>query len=69
LPKVTSGTGRLFIDGTLVGERHFSRFGGFASSINETFDVGRDTGSPVSSDYESPYAFNGKVKRVSVELK
>jgi len=69
LPKVTSGTGRLFIDGTLVGERHFVQFGGFASSINETFDVGRDSGSPVSSDYESPFAFNGKVKRVSVELK
>ena len=63
LPKVTSGTGRLFVDGTLAGERHFAQFGGFASSINETFDVGRDSGSPVSKSYESPFAFNGKVKR------
>jgi arylsulfatase len=69
LPKVTSGTGRLFIDGNPVGETHFTRFGDFASSINETFDVGQDTGSPVSSSYESPFAFTGKVSRVSIELK
>jgi arylsulfatase len=69
LPKITSGTGRLFVDGTLVGERHFAQFGAFASSINETFDVGRDSGSPVSKSYESPFAFTGKVKSVTIELK
>jgi arylsulfatase len=68
LPKVTSGTGRLFVDGNLVGERRFSQFGAFTSSINETFDIGSDTGSPVSNSYESPFAFNGKVKRVSIDL-
>ena len=69
LPRVTSGTGRLFVDGNLVGERHFCQFGGFASSINETFDVGRDSGSPVSKSYESPFAFTGKVKSVTIDLK
>jgi arylsulfatase len=40
-------------------------------SASETFDVGVDLGSPVSLDYfdRRPFAFNGKIKEVKVELK
>jgi arylsulfatase len=63
-----AGTAQLFINGKKVGEGTFSHFGGFTSSITETFDVGRDTGSPVSAAYTEPYAFTGKVDKVSIDL-
>ena len=42
---------------------------GFAQT--DTFDVGVDLGSPVSLDYfdRRPFAFNGKIEKVKVELK
>jgi arylsulfatase len=42
-----------------------------AFTASETFDVGTDLGSPVSLDYEErrPFAFNGKIQQVKVELK
>ena len=38
-------------------------------SADETFDVGMDTGSPVSADYESPNPFTGSIKSVRIELR
>ena len=67
-PKVTSGTGRLFIGDKKVGETHFAETGAFRSSINDTFDVGENSGSPVSRDYASPFPFNGKVERITIDL-
>jgi arylsulfatase len=42
-----------------------------AFSASETFDVGTDLGSPVSLDYfdRRPFQFNGRIEKVSVELK
>jgi len=39
-------------------------------TASETFDVGVDLGSPVSSNYEErrPFAFDGKIKSVEVEM-
>jgi arylsulfatase len=62
------GKAELFINGKKVGEGTFSQFGGFTSSITETFDVGKDTGSPVSAAYTEPYAFTGTVEKVSIDL-
>jgi hypothetical protein len=41
-----------------------------ACSASETFDVGVDLGSPVSFDYfdRQPFAFNGKISAVIVDL-
>src|SRR5262249_34949918 len=50
------GTGR--VDKTVPG-----RF-----SADETFDIGMDTGSPVSTDYRSPNAFTGKITKVTFDL-
>ena len=36
-------------------------------SIDETFDIGLDTGSS-PADYRAPYPFSGVIKRVDVEL-
>jgi len=42
-----------------------------AFTASETFDVGVDLGSPVSLDYfdRRPFAYNGKIEKVAVELK
>jgi arylsulfatase len=60
------GTGNLFIDGELVGQAKFERFA--SMRFNETFDIGRDRASPVSTEYESPFAFNGEIKEVRLTL-
>jgi hypothetical protein len=37
-------------------------------SIEEGADVGVDLGTPVSSTYESPFAFNGTVHSVKINI-
>lgn len=36
-------------------------------SADETFDIGADTGSPVSDDYASPNRFTGNIKKVVID--
>lgn len=36
--------------------------------MQEGFDVGSDTISPVSNKYESPFPFTGKIKRVIIDI-
>ena len=62
------GTGTLTLNGKQVGSTHFSNFGAFNSSINETLDIGKDTGSPVSTAYTSPDSYAGRVTRVTIDL-
>jgi arylsulfatase len=63
-----AGTAEMFINGRKVGETRFSQFGDFRTSINESFDVGKDTGSPVSAAYDAPNAFTGTVNKVTIDL-
>ena len=37
-------------------------------SRDETLDIGEDTGTPVSEDYQVPFGFTGELKRVLVRL-
>ena len=37
-------------------------------SIDETLDIGEDTGTPVSEDYQIPFKFTGNLKRVLIGL-
>jgi arylsulfatase len=62
------GDGVLTVNGHTVGGLHFSQFGDFTDAINETLDVGRDTGSPVSPAYTSPYPFQGTIQHVAIDL-
>jgi arylsulfatase len=62
------GKATVSVNGKLVGSAHFSEFGGFGSSIDEPLDIGRDTGSPVSSDYTAPNPYAGRVTRVTIDL-
>jgi arylsulfatase len=37
-------------------------------TLDETLDVGFDTGTPVSEDYETPFRFSGSLKSVTIDL-
>lgn len=65
--KVRPGVGRLYIGYKLVGQAHLDTFAAF--HYGESFDIGQDRGSAVSKDYEGPFAFNGKISEVRLELK
>lgn len=58
------GTGRLFINGQLVGESQIT-----SGSLDfGSFGVGQSYGSSVSTDFESPFKFTGTLEKVTVEL-
>jgi hypothetical protein len=65
------GTGTLSVDGEKVAEGKIERTVGRRFSLDETFDVGEDTGSPVVEDYadKMPFRFTGKLERVTIELR
>lgn len=62
------GEGRLFIDGKKVGEGRIEKTVPAGFSANETFDTGRDTGSPASDAYESPFPFTGTISKVVFDV-
>ncbi len=60
----------LSVDGKEVAKGRIERTIGIRFSLDETFDVGEDTGTPLDfNTYDVPFKFNGKLKKVSVELK
>lgn len=62
----TQGTARLFVNGKPAGE---TRIANFSAVYGETLDIGKDLGSPVSRAYEAPFAFNGTIEKVTLDLK
>jgi arylsulfatase len=62
------GTAKLFVNGESVGETRVDKTVPARYSADETFDIGMDTGSPVSNDYASPNRFTGKLKKVDIVL-
>ena len=65
------GTGTLSVDGKKVAEGKIERTVGRRFSLDETFDVGEDTGTPVVEDYadKMPFKFTGKLKKLVIEVK
>ncbi len=63
-------TGVLLVDGTQVAEGRIDATIGGRFSLDETFDVGEDTGTPVVEDYvdKMPFAFTGTLKKFMVIL-
>jgi arylsulfatase len=63
------GNVSLYYDGKKVGEGRVEHTVPMCMSADETADVGRDTGTPVSSDYtRQTSVFNGKVNWVQIDL-
>ena len=62
------GTATMLVDGKKVAEGRIESTLAFRISLDETLDIGEDTGTPVSEDYKVPFKFNGKLSKVVVEL-
>ena len=62
------GIGRLYIDDVKVGEAQIPQTIKFISSLDESFDAGRDIGTPVTEEYKADAQFSGTIKKVSVDL-
>jgi hypothetical protein len=63
-----SGTGVLSVDGKEVAQGKIERTIPFRISADETLDIGEDTGTPVSEEYQVPFKFTGDLKKVAIQL-
>jgi arylsulfatase len=63
-------TGALLVDGKQVAEGRIPQTVPIRFSLDETFDIGEDTGTPVVEDYvnKMPFAFTGTLKKFVVIL-
>jgi len=60
----------LSVDGKQVDQKRIERTIPIRFSLDETFDVGEDTGTPVDFDlYDVPFKFNGELIKLIVDLK
>ena len=62
------GTGTISVDGKQVAQGRIDRTTPLRFSIDETFDVGEDTGTPVNLDYDVPFKFTGQIEKVVINL-
>ena len=63
------GQAKLSVDGASVGQGRIRQTLFSRISLDETMDIGMDTGTPITEDYQVPFAFNGFLKAVTIELK
>jgi arylsulfatase len=63
------GTATLTVDGKEVGKGRVERTMPIRITLDEGFDVGEDTGTPVNLSYDVPFKFAGQIEKVVVDLK
>jgi arylsulfatase len=58
------------VDGKVVAKGRMADTVDFRFSLDETFDVGEDTGTPVAEDYADrmPFRFTGTLRRLVIDL-
>ena len=63
------GTGTFSVDGKEVAKKSLPRTQPIIWAWDETFDIGRDTGTSVDNeDYSVPFPFTGTIGKITVEL-
>lgn len=62
------GTATLTVDGKKVGSEKLPKTIPFRMSLDETLDIGEDTGTPVSEDYHVPFKFSGRLGKVTINI-
>jgi len=62
------GLATLKVDGAKVAEGRVERTLGYRISIDESLDVGEDSGTPVNHAYDVPFRFTGTVDQVKIDL-
>ncbi|MDP3937267.1 MAG: sulfatase-like hydrolase/transferase, partial [Deltaproteobacteria bacterium] len=63
-----AGTGELFVNGTSVGKVDMPKTHPATFSLSESFDVGRDNGTQVSTLYTGEFPYTGALDKVVFEL-
>jgi len=62
------GTWVLSVDGKEVSRKTMEHSIPFLMAIDETFDIGCDTRTPVDDSYDVPFHFIGKIDRLTYKL-
>ena len=62
------GEGALSVDGKQVAQGRIGATIPLRFSLDETFDVGEDTGTGVSEDYDVPFPFSGRIEKLVVHI-
>jgi arylsulfatase len=64
------GSGMLTVDGKKVAEGRLEQTIPIRFSLDESFDIGEDTGSPVIDEYDAkmPFKFTGTLRKVDIKL-
>ncbi len=62
------GLMRVSVNGKEVARGRIDRTITITAGLGETFDIGRDTGAPVTDDYGHEGAFPGDIRKVEVDL-
>ena len=61
--------GTLTVDGNVVSTQKMERTVPLILPVDETFDVGSKTGTPVDDrDYQIPFTFTGKINKVTISV-
>jgi hypothetical protein len=64
-----SGTGTLAVDGKVVATQKMERTVPIILPVDETFDIGSKTGTPVDDrDYQIPFALTGKLNKLTISV-
>jgi arylsulfatase len=66
--KGAPGLGRLYIDGRLAGQMELPVTTPICWDLASGMSCGADPGSTVTSDYQSPFKFMGKIHSVTVDV-
>ena len=59
----------LMLDGKEIAKGRVEATAPIRFSIDETFDIGEDTATPVNLNYDVPFAFTGKIEKVKILVK
>ena len=62
------GTGVLKVDGKEVSRHRMEHTIPLIMQWDENFDIGADTGTPVSNDYQVPFRFTGKLNKLTLTI-
>jgi hypothetical protein len=62
------GTGVLKVDGKEVARQSMDHTMPLIMQWDENFDIGADTGTPVSDDYQVPFKFTGKLDKLTLRI-
>jgi arylsulfatase len=68
MERMAPATLTLTVNGEQVAQGRIERSVPAVHTASETFDVGKDLGSPVALDYfdRAPFAFNGKINKIHI---